>query len=92
MLGLQSRTLKKLLEDWTDTDVAMYFVAVSLGVAPEFEEWDFWGGKKWLFWSNNPICNTFYELLEVLTKEKILEKNEEMDQYRWNKDFNWKDY
>ena len=64
-----SQMLRKSLADWTDPDVAMYYVAVALGVAPDpGDDWNFWGGKKWMFWSNNPMGNGLSETLEMLAK------------------------
>lgn len=87
---LQSQTLKRSLTEWTDADVASYYVAVALGVAPDpGNEWDFWGGKKWMFWSANPLGEGLYQVLEMLTASEVLEKDEEKMRFRWNPTFDW---
>jgi hypothetical protein len=84
-----SQTLRKSLAEWADGDVAPYCVAIALGIAPDpGEEWGHWGGKKWVFWSNNPLGNALFEIVEQLVAVAVLEKNEE-GLYRWNPNFDW---
>ena len=88
--SLQSKILKHSLAEWTDADVASYYVAVALGVAPNPEsERDCWGGKKWMFWSANPLGEGLYRVLEMLTESGVLEKDEEEMKFRWNPRFDW---
>jgi hypothetical protein len=86
-----SQTLRRSLADWTDVDVACYYVAVALGIAPDpGDKWDFWGGKKWMFWSANTIGGSMYRVLEDLAQAGVLEKREGDDmQFRWNPEFDW---
>jgi len=85
-----SQTLRRSLAEWTDVDVASYYVAVALGVAPDpGSEWDSWGGKKWMFWSANPIGDGLYRVLEMLTESGVLEKDEDQMKYRWNPKYDW---
>lgn len=87
---LLSQTLRHSLADWTDVDVAAYYVAIALGVAPDpGSEWDFWGGKKWMFWSANPLGDVLYRVLEMLSENGVLQKDEEEMKFRWNPDFSW---
>jgi len=77
--------LKDLLVDWTDIDVAAYQLALCLGLMSANINL---GKAKHVFWSNNPIGNMLYRILEELVQEKILEKRDEPDyQYRWNANF-----
>jgi len=81
-------TLKERLADWTDCDVACYYVAVALGIATDpGDDWDYWGGKKRLFWTNNPLGNSMYYTLDKLVQGGVLEEND--NQYRWNPEFGW---
>jgi hypothetical protein len=90
---LISQTLRRSLADWTDADVAVYYVAVALGVAPDpGAEWDFWGDKKWLFWSANPLGDGLYRILPVLVECGALEVDAQKEKYRWNPNFNWESY
>ena len=87
---LHSQTLRRSLAEWTDADVASYYVAVALGIAPDSgKEWDFWGGKKWMFWSANPLGDGLYRVLEMLTESGVLEKDEDEMKFRWNQKFDW---
>ena len=91
--SFHSQTLKLSLAEWTDVDVAAYYVAVALGVAPDpGREWDSWGGRKGLFWSANPLGDGLYRVLETLVETGVLEKDEEELKYRWNKKFDWIKY
>ena len=65
-----SATLKYRLSDWTDTDVACCYVAEALGVMPSIEEGDCFGGKKWVFWSANPLGNALSSVLVLLTEQR----------------------
>lgn len=87
---LTSPTLRANLADWTDFDFAAYHGATALGVAPKSEH--AWGGKKWMFWSDNPMGRGLYEVLEMLTKCGVLEYDEEEVRYRWNPAFDWNAY
>jgi hypothetical protein len=71
------------LAEWTDADVASYYVAVALGVVPDpGSEWDFWGGKKWMFWSTNPLGDGLHPVLETLAENGVLEKDEDEMKFR----------
>jgi hypothetical protein len=88
-----SRTLRRSLAEWTDADIASYYVAVALGIAPApGKEWDFWGGKKWMFWTANPLGEGLYRILDMLTESGVLEKDQEEMRFRWNPKFNWEKY
>lgn len=70
-----SQNLQRSLADWQCWDVASYWVAVALGVAPDpGEEWDLWGGKKWVFWSSDPLGEGTTRILEMLVEVGALEK------------------
>lgn len=87
-----SRTLKSNLQEWTDVDIASYHVAVALGVAPNPTDKFDWGGKKWMFWTSNPLGEGLYNVLEMLAENGVLEKDEEESRFRWNPKFSWNDY
>ena len=87
-----SQTLRKGLAEWVDGDVAPYYVAVALGIAPDpGDEWQDWGGKRWVFWSNNPLGNTLFAMVEQLVAVGVLEQNPD-GLYRWNASFDWEEY
>jgi hypothetical protein len=89
---LISQTLRRSLAEWTDVDVASYYVAVALGVAPDpGDHWDFWGGKKWMFWSASPLGEGLHQVLVMLAESGVLEKDDEM-RFRWNPKFDWSRY
>lgn len=73
--------LKHSLYDWTDIDVAQYRLGVVLGI---FESHVSFLEVKGVFWTDNPIGNALFRILEILTETDILEKRDEPDyQYRW---------
>ena len=76
--------LREELKDWADADVAMFFVAKSLGIIGEqsFQE------TKWVYWTGNLIRDSLSAILEQLVKAEILEERNEPDwQFRWNEKF-----
>ena len=90
---LFSQTLRRSLAEWTDVDIAAYYVAVALGVAPDpGNEWDFWGGKKWMFWSANPLGEGLSQVLDMLAESGVLEKDATEMMFRWNPKFDWATY
>jgi hypothetical protein len=90
---LKSQTLRKSLKDWTDVDVATFYLAVAVGVAPDpGDEWLGWGDKKWIFWSANPLGESLYFMLAKLTECSVLLKKEGEDEYKWNPEFDWDAY
>jgi hypothetical protein len=85
-----SQTLRHSLTEWTDDDIASYYVAVALGVAPDpGNEWSFWGGKKWMFWATNPLGDGLYHVLKMLAESGVLEWDEDGGKFRWNPNFDW---
>ncbi len=77
-------TLKQKLDHWVDLDGAAYYLAISLGLMTEKD--DFCTTVKWVFWSANPIGNMLYGLLVDLVKIGVLERNDD-DQVRWNPEY-----
>lgn len=83
--------LNHVLKEWTEIDVSAFHIAVALGIFPhssdEKEIYNF-GGKKHIFWTNNPLGNLLFDLLENLVALNILEKKDIDDGfYRWNPNF-----
>ena len=81
------KTIQELLNDWTDVDVALYYVACLLDLMEYDEEFDNFRKSKGVFWGANPFGEMLYETVEKMTEIGILEKDEEEDRYRWNKSF-----
>jgi len=87
--------LRQSLKEWTEIDVAAFHTGVALGVIPplsdEKEIYNF-GGKKWMFWTKNPLGNLLFDLVESLVDLNILERHESDNQlFRWNASFEWDD-
>ena len=84
-----NRTLKTRLCEWTDFDFACHELACVLEVySSEVDETLTWGGKKWVYWSDNHLGNTLYKILLSLVDCGVLEKNDE-DQFRYSRCFDW---
>lgn len=83
-------SLKDELGVWTDVDRAGFSLARCLGLmgpGSRFER-----EAKYVFWSDNPVGNLLYEMLESLVEAGVLKRRNEPDlQYRWNAAFqgNW---
>ena len=91
-VSFRSQTLRHCLRDWRDPDVSPYYVAVALGVAPDpGEEWDFWGGHKWMFWSTNPLGEGLFGVVVRLIECGVLEEQEDYVT-RWNRSYSWDEY
>ena len=76
--------LKDDLADFTDVDVAEFALGRTLGIfPPETSMRDY----KAVFWTNNPLGNALFAILEQLREAGILLRIDEPDlQYRWNPD------
>jgi hypothetical protein len=74
--------LKENLKEWTDIDIAMFFIAKELGIIgdKDFHE------TKWVYNTKNRFSDALWHILEELEQSGILEKNED-DFYRWNQKF-----
>lgn len=82
------KKLREELAEWTDIDVAQYYMACSLSLMNHDTVLDSFQDAKHVFWTNNEIGNMLYKMLEGLTKTGALEKRDEPDlQYRWNANF-----
>lgn len=82
-----NESLAERLHDWVDWDGAAYWLAVSLGLMRD-EPGLFQGRAKHVFWSNNPVGDMLYAMLDQMVDMGILEKRDEPDfQYRWNPSF-----
>jgi hypothetical protein len=82
-------SLAELLADWTDQDIAMHSIAVSLGLVPN--DIDYAMSKaKFVYWSNNELGNMLGELVDLMEGIGALEFqiiNDE-EKIRWNKTYN----
>jgi hypothetical protein len=75
------------LREWLDWDSAAYWLAIALGLMKD-EPGRFQGPAKHVFWSNNPVGNMLYAMLDQMVAVGMLEKRDEPDfQYRWNPTF-----
>ncbi len=77
-------TFQELFADWVDADVAMLYLAIALGMTDLDESG--WGYVVGVFYTNNAVSKSLYNLIEQFTEQGLLEMNE-LQQYRWNKDY-----
>src|SRR5215475_4318201 len=78
--------LKERLKDWTDADEVMHLMAAALGILP-----DDWRGYalpqvKWVFWTNNRLCNLLWGMVELLRDLGALEQDDNT-MFRWNPNY-----
>ncbi len=79
-------TLKETLSEWTDIDIAAFYLAQSIGLMEKDVQFQL--EAKHVFWTNNPVGNSLYSILKQLFEIGFLEYREEPDyQFRWNKEF-----
>jgi hypothetical protein len=79
------KTFEELLGDWTDFDIAQYYLACSLGMMKYDESFGEFRKNKGVFRTRNELADFFNETLENLVKLNVLERND--DGYRWNKSY-----
>jgi len=76
---------REALASWTDADAAMHMLARSLGVVAQNSTTR---EVKWIYWSNNPLGEFLYRMLNELVLLGALEKRDEPDlQFRWREGF-----
>lgn len=93
MKNILVHNLRQSLETWTEIDVAAFHAGQALGIIPPVSEEEGkygFGGKKWIFWTENPLGAMLFDLLETMVQVNILEKHKGDDHfYRWNASFDW---
>ena len=65
--------LSEYLVNWSDFDVAEFYLGVVLGLWEDTQE--AFQSNKWIFWSNNLLGNSLFQLLEDMVRNNILMKN-----------------
>ena len=75
-------SLREDLSKWSDWDGAKAALAEHLGLIDTAEDF---GGRKEIFWSNNPVGNALMDCLNRLTDAEVLDRRDEPDiQFRWS--------
>ena len=78
-------TLQERLREWTDIDITMCALGITLGLYPETA--NTFNGMKWVFWTNNPAGRMLHGMLGELVTLGALEVSGDGEQYRWRADF-----
>ena len=81
MSGGAVQTLRERLQAWTDVDVAMCELGITLGLYPETD--NTFNEMKWVFWTDNPACRLLHAMLGELVRLGALEVSEDGERYRW---------
>jgi hypothetical protein len=84
VLDYQVKSFRTALADWQDPDIAMFYLAVALGLIDDSEPW---GGRKDLFWTNNPVGNLLHAQLRQFTDLGALDFDEAEGRFRWNPNY-----
>jgi hypothetical protein len=81
-------SLREYLAEWTDPDVAMYYVGCCLGLfpPPDAEKAGFLAVKG-ILWSSNEIEETLELVMKRLFRNGALLLDEEKGRYRWNESY-----
>lgn len=74
-------TLKELLKERTDFDIAAYYLACCLGLIEYEESFAKFRETKHIYWTRNRLGDLLYQTLEKLVELEILDKND--DGYQW---------
>jgi hypothetical protein len=77
------KSLKGYLADWTDIDVAQYWLGCTLGMFEADESLQVFRHLKGVFWTENSIGNLLHEMLETLISNNLLEFDETSSKVRW---------
>ena len=79
-----SRSIKERLEEWKDTDLALWEIGTVLGILPEFSINGF-GDLKHLIWSRNNTSTMLNTMLNTMITHKVLARDQEdgADRVRW---------
>jgi len=82
-------TLKFVLQNWVDADVAAYRLACILGILPPDDATlDRFNESKHMFWSADPLGETIGRFLQSLTDLGIVEFDPQRLAYRWKRSTN----
>ena len=74
------------LENWQDVDIVQFRLGLAIGVFPPSAA--FPTEIKPILWTNHPIGNMLYGMLETIVVGGVLQRRDEPDfQYRWNPEF-----
>ena len=74
------------LEDWQDVDITQFRLGIAIGVFSPSAA--FPTEVKPILWTDNPIGNMLYRMLELMVVGGVLQRRDEPDiQYRWNPEF-----
>jgi hypothetical protein len=79
--------LKEKLSDWTDFDLAQYYLACSLGLLVHDDSLNNFRLAKHVFWSRHHIGDMLSEMLQMMVENDILEYDNEDQRFRWNQSF-----
>lgn len=79
------KTLKDKLKDWTDVDVACYYLAICLGLMNETTSFPV--EAKHVFWTNNAVGNMLIDMVDSMIAEQILKAKDDGQLVRWNSKF-----
>lgn len=80
---------RELLKDWTDQDIAAYYLACSLGLVVYDSSFTSFRETKHIYWSNNPTSELLYGTLQKMVEIQMLEFDDDETRYRWNKAFKY---
>ena len=77
------KMLKEYLKEWVDIDGAAFYLGCALGIF-EDDSGDAFRKNKSIFWTNNMLGNSLYDILGTLADIDILEMDEDRLAVRWN--------
>ena len=78
---------KELLAAGDDQDIALYYLACSLGLLDHDSSFDAFREHKHLFWTNNEIGTMLREMLGLMEQRGLLLFDDETGRYHWNAQF-----
>lgn len=77
-------TLKELLSDWTDPDIAQYYLACCIGLMNYDDSFTAFREAKHIFWTGNETQSMLHNMIETMLENRVLEFDGEECKYRWN--------
>lgn len=79
--------LKNMLQEWTDPDIAEYYLACCLGILILDDNFESFRESKHIFWTGNRTSSLLNRLLFSMVEAGLLDFDEEENMFRWNNSY-----
>lgn len=80
-------TAREMFSEWTDFDIAEYYVACLIGLCEYDETGATFRDSKSVYNTSNGVGNMLYRILKDLTEGGVLMFDSDLGQYKFNDSF-----